>query len=102
MVSKKTEELINWDREHVARSMYPVGQSRGIILDKGKGVRFYDTDGKEYIDGASQLLCVNLGWGRPEIIDAVKGQIEKLAYGTICSSDSPTAPLLSAPASWRS
>lgn len=84
MVRAPSAELISWDREHIARSMYPVGQSRGIVMDhRGKGVRFYDIDGKEYIDGASQLLCVNLGWGRQEISDAVKQQVEKLPYATM-------------------
>lgn len=83
MVSKTTEELVKWDREHIVRSMIPLGKSRGIIFDKGKGVILQDTEGKEYIDGASQLVCANLGYGQQEIIDAIKAQAEKLQYGTL-------------------
>lgn len=72
MIRAPSAELISRDRDHIARSMYPVGQSRGIVMDRGKGVTSYDLDGKEYIDGASQLLCVNLGWGREDISDALK------------------------------
>lgn len=82
-MSKRTEELVKWEREHIVSSMIPVGKSRGIIFDKAKGVILQDTEGNQYIDGASQLVCVNLGYGQHEIIDAIKAQLEKLQYGTL-------------------
>jgi len=82
MTSKRTEELLRWDREHIVHSKYRMGSNNGIIIDKGHGIYFQDTEGKEYIDGCSQLLCVNLGYGQAEIISAVREQMEKLQYGT--------------------
>ena len=41
-------------------------------MDNSHGIYFQDTEGKEYIDGASQLLCVNLGYGQTEIIQAIR------------------------------
>jgi len=71
MTSKRTEELLKWDREHIVHGRWAIGGNNGIVTDKCHGVYFQDTEGKEYIDGASQLLCVNLGYGQTEIIEAV-------------------------------
>ncbi len=83
MVSKKTEELLKWDREHIIHFAHPVGENAGFIFDNAKGIVLIDTDGKEYIDASSQLINVNLGYGRKEIIDAVTEQIKKLQYATL-------------------
>lgn len=77
-----TDELLKWDREHIMHPFYPVGQHIGIILEQGKGVILRDTAGKEYIDLGSQLVCVNLGYGRREITDAVAKQMSILPYIT--------------------
>ena len=64
MEKKKIAAFLEWDREHIMHSRCPVGENNGIILDKSYGIYFQDAWGKEYIDGASQLLCVNLGYGQ--------------------------------------
>ena len=51
-----------------------------FILDKGKGIIITDQHGKEYVDAVAGLWCVNLGWGRREVIDAITQQLEKLSY----------------------
>ncbi|MBA2451940.1 MAG: aspartate aminotransferase family protein [Chloroflexia bacterium] len=51
-----------------------------MIFEKGDGVRVWDTDGKEYIEAFSGLWCVNVGWGRGELAEVAKQQIEQLAY----------------------
>jgi adenosylmethionine-8-amino-7-oxononanoate aminotransferase len=81
VTSKRTEELLRWDREHIVHSKWAMGGNCGIVLDRSHGIYLQDTEGKEYIDGSSQLLCVNLGYGQKEIIDAVREQMEKLPYG---------------------
>jgi len=83
MVNRVTEELLNWDREHLVHGRWAVGENNGIITEKSHGIYFQDTEGKEYIDGASQLLCVNLGYGQREIIDAICKAMEKLPYGML-------------------
>ena len=47
----------------------------------GKGVYVYDTDGNQFIDGSSgpTLFCV--GHGNPEVGDAIKAQIDRIAHG---------------------
>jgi putrescine---pyruvate transaminase len=50
------------------------------ILKEGKGVWLKDEQGRHLLDGLAGLWCVNVGYGRREIIDAVTQQMERLCY----------------------
>lgn len=50
------------------------------IMESGFGVRIRDANGKEYIDAFGGLYCVNIGYGRREVIDAITEQANQLAY----------------------
>ena len=50
------------------------------IVESGKGVHITDSTGKTYIDGFAGLYCVNIGYGRTEVADAIARQAHKLAY----------------------
>lgn len=50
------------------------------IVETGKGVRITDSTGREYIDGFAGLYCVNVGYGRTEVAEAIARQAYKLAY----------------------
>lgn len=51
-----------------------------IVISRGEGSKVWDTQGKEYIDGLAGLFCVNVGYGRQEIIDAIVAQLQKIPY----------------------
>ncbi|MEZ5855932.1 MAG: aminotransferase [Hyphomicrobiaceae bacterium] len=51
-----------------------------LIIDKGKGVHVWDTDGKRYIEGLAGLWCTSLGYGNTELIEAAREQMEKLSF----------------------
>jgi L-2,4-diaminobutyrate transaminase len=50
------------------------------IVETGSGVRIQDATGRSYIDGFGGLYCVNIGYGRTEVADAIAKQAHKLAY----------------------
>ncbi|WP_407185348.1 aminotransferase [Bradyrhizobium centrosematis] len=50
------------------------------IVTDGKGVRIKDAEGRNYIDGFAGLYCVNVGYGRTEVAEAIARQAYKLAY----------------------
>lgn len=50
------------------------------IVVGGKGVRIEDALGRSYIDGFAGLYCVNIGYGRTEVAEAIARQAYKLAY----------------------
>jgi putrescine aminotransferase len=50
------------------------------VMVKGEGVYIWDSEGKRLIDGMSGLWCVNVGYGRTSISEAVYAQMEQLPF----------------------
>ena len=79
------DQLARWDREsflhpstHLAQ--HARGEAPGRIITGGKGVYIQDRDGKRRLDAFAGLYCVNVGYGRTEIADAIAEQARELAY----------------------
>ena len=53
---------------------------KALILTEAEGCVCRDITGKTYIDGISGVSNVNAGYGRREIIDAMKRQLDKMPY----------------------
>lgn len=52
-----------------------------LVIERGKGIWLYDTDGKAYIDSMAGLWCTALGYGNEELIEAANAQMRKLSFG---------------------
>ena len=79
------DELAAWDRDHLLHpathtSNHARGDAPGRIVTGGDGVFVSDRDGNRLLDGFAALYCVNVGYGRNEIADAIADQAHKLAY----------------------
>ena len=48
-------------------------------LVRSEGVRVWDDKGKEYVDGLGGLWYCQVGHGRPELIDAITEQLQKMS-----------------------
>jgi L-2,4-diaminobutyrate transaminase len=85
IMSKPTDDYRAMDRASVLHPFthardYASGATESCVVDSGSGVRIRDTDGRELIDGFGGLYCVNVGYGRAEVADAIAAQARKLAY----------------------
>ncbi len=56
------------------------GALPGRIVTGASGVRIRDQEGREYLDAFAGLYCVNIGYGRTEVADAIHRQAKELAY----------------------
>ena len=56
------------------------GKVDPYVVESGAGVRIRGMDGSELIDGFGGLYCVNVGYGRPEVVEAIVAQARKLAF----------------------
>ncbi len=81
----KNDRLDQWDREsffhpstHLAQ--HARGESPNRIMTGGAGVYVEDRDGTKLLDGFAGLYCVNVGYGRQEIAEAIADQAKSLAY----------------------
>ena len=50
------------------------------VVTHGRGVFLYDTDGKEYLDGASGAMTASIGHGVEEVADALRDQARQVAF----------------------
>ncbi len=84
MVSQKNAlsvaEMDKRSHLHPFSSVSAILQDGPLVLDKGRGIYVEDDRGRELIDGAAGLWCVNVGHGREEIIKAIEQQMRKLDY----------------------
>ncbi len=65
------------------------------IIARGEGAYIYDVDNRQILDAMAGLWCVNVGYGRRELIDAAGAQLDRLAYyNTFFNTATPTPVLL--------
>lgn len=68
------------DARHLIHPWTDFGEQPVLILEEGKGVHVRDSTGHEMIDGIGGMWCVNIGYGRKEMAQAIAEQAEKLCY----------------------
>ena len=51
-----------------------------VVLERGEGVRVYDSNGKDYIEGMAGLWCTQVGYGNEEIVEAATKAMRELSY----------------------
>lgn len=59
---------------------YAAGKIEPFVAQTGAGVRIRGADGSELLDGFGGLYCVNVGYGHPEVIEAITAQARELAF----------------------
>ena len=79
------DQLSQWDHDHFFHPSTHLGQfaRREIgnrIVTGASGVRITDREGRTSLDAFAGLYCVNVGYGRPEIAEAIAAQARELAY----------------------
>lgn len=50
------------------------------VITCGEGVQVWDSQGNSYLDGVSGVLCTNLGYSEPRLIQAAADQMAKLPF----------------------
>ena len=62
-----------------------------MIIAEGNGLRIRDANGKEFLDATSGgVWCVNVGYGRERIANAVCEQLKKMPYYAASAGNIPT------------
>ncbi|MBM3651257.1 MAG: aminotransferase class III-fold pyridoxal phosphate-dependent enzyme, partial [Alphaproteobacteria bacterium] len=96
----RTRDLWEKDRAHFLHpwTHFDSFKSEGsLVLTEAKGARVFDSQGKGYLDGIGGLWCVNIGYGRKEMAEAIAEQALKLPfYNTFVDTTNPPAAELAA------
>lgn len=81
----RNDQLDQWDRDnffhpstHLAQ--HARGESPNRVIKTASGVFIEDRDGNRLLDAFAGLYCVNVGYGRSEIANAIAAQAHELAY----------------------
>ena len=84
-MSQQHQDLIDRDRKVTFHSSthlrdFAHGDAPGRVITGGKGIHIRDKDGREFIDAFAGLYCVNIGYGRTEVAEAIYQQALELSY----------------------
>lgn len=78
-----TKELQSLDNEfHLhpftdTKHLHSVGSR---IISEADGIYVWDSNGNKIIDGMAGLWCVNIGYGREELVESATRQLRRLPY----------------------
>ena len=81
VANRSRSEWQELDRQHYLHPFTDhkdLGEKKSRIITRADGVYIYDADGNEILDGMSGLWCVNIGYGRDELVDAAEKQLREL------------------------
>ena len=67
-------------RHILARDQMKEFSKRPLVMDRSDGVRYWDVNGKEYLDALSGIYVANVGHNNRRVIEAVKAQYDRLTF----------------------
>ena len=81
----RNDQLDQWDHDHFFHpsthlGQFARGEMKNRIVTGGEGVHISDREGNRLLDAFAGLYCVNIGYGRQEVADAIAEQARELAY----------------------
>jgi len=94
---KPTHSIEDVDRRYVFHPFTaprPHERGGGLVIVRGEGSTLWDSHDRPYLDAMAGLWCVNVGYGRPEMVEAIARQVERLSYYHGFSSMATEAPAL--------
>ncbi len=75
-----------WQQLDSAHHVHPFTDQKALakngvrVITRADGSYVWDSDGNRILDGMAGLWCVNVGYGRQELVDAAARQMQELPY----------------------
>lgn len=83
ITQRSTQE---WRSMDAAHHLHPFSDALSLnqqgvrMITRGEGVYLWDSEGNKILDGMAGLWCVNIGYGRKDLSDVAKRQMDELPY----------------------
>ena len=93
------DDLAALDHRHVWHPFTNMAQwvdDDPLIIERAEGCWLYDTNGRRYLDGNASLWVNVHGHRRPELDDALRAQLDRVAHTTFLGLSNPPAIELAA------
>src|SRR6266498_5835397 len=74
------QEILDLSRDTTLYEWTAQKVMKPMVIDHAKGIYMWDADGKRYLDFNSQLMCTNIGHADERVNNAIKAQLDKVAY----------------------
>lgn len=94
--ARSAETIRLWDNAHFLHPWEDVGGADAdrLVAASASGIHLIDAAGRRYIDGPGGMWNVQIGYGRPEMAEAIGAQALRLAYHSPWSfASQPSAEL---------
>ena len=88
------EELRQWDREVVWHAFTQMAEYEPLLIERAHGCTLVDIDGREFLEGVSNLWCNTHGHAHPRLDQAIRDQLDKVAHVTSLGLSNPTTVTL--------
>jgi taurine---2-oxoglutarate transaminase len=93
MFDIEDDEILPLSLAHSFWTWSAQSQVQPIPVKTAKGVYFWDTDGKRYLDFNSMVMCANIGHGDERVIEAIARQARELPFAGPGMATKPRAVL---------
>jgi adenosylmethionine-8-amino-7-oxononanoate aminotransferase len=61
-------------------NLFYLASLRRPVVERAEGIHVWTRDGRRFIDGSSGPVAVNLGYGNPAVLEAMRRQMEKTTF----------------------
>ncbi|WP_280552382.1 aspartate aminotransferase family protein [Halomonas sp. 25-S5] len=79
-MSQSLQALDRAHHLHPFTDFKALGEEGSRLIERAEGVYIFDAEGNRILDGMAGLWCVNLGYGREELVTAATEQMRRLPY----------------------
>ncbi|MCZ4353783.1 aminotransferase [Roseovarius aestuarii] len=95
--SPAPETVEKYDRVHQLHpwaAMDAWREDAAMVMQQARGIYLWDASGKRFIDGPGGMWCVQIGYGRAEMAEAIAAQVMQLPYNSPWTSTTEPSALL--------
>lgn len=92
-----TDDVQAWDRTHQLHpwtAMDSWQQDDYHAIDRAEGIYLWDSQGKRFADGPGGMWCVQIGYGRRDMAEAIADQVLRLPYTSPWTTTTDPSSLL--------
>ncbi|WP_320069445.1 aminotransferase [Micromonospora sp. RTGN7] len=84
-MADESNRLRALDARHVVHpwaDLSVLGKQQPLVISEARGVEVVDSAGRTYLDAIGGMWCVTVGYGRQELVDAIRDQAARMPYFT--------------------
>ena len=80
----RTKDVAAWDQQHTIHPWRDLTAPPPPMtqIARAQGIYLIDGAGNKIIDGPGGMWCVNIGYGRQEMADAIAAQVMEMNYAS--------------------